>query len=279
MIKSVKYILPATELNMAGFQVKQALPTQNVHQLDPFLLLHHSKTNYSTLSAAKHQGVDPHPHRGFSPITFVIQGEVQHRDSRGNKQIARAGEVHWIHAGVGIIHSERPTESLLKSGGGQEIVQLWVNSPKASKMNQPYYLHLTSRNFESEYSTDQLVFNRKISGMGESPLLFYWVEGKDSGSHQYNIPSGFNVCLYLIAGKIRITGFGLIESEQLVVFEGGGCSIDIEFFADSQLLILSGEAIGEKIVHSGPYVMNTETEILEAMRDYQMGKMGILIED
>lgn len=281
MIKPVKYILPASEIDMAGFKVKQALPTQKVSQVDPFLLLHHGKTKFSSLVPARHQGVDPHPHRGFSPITFVIEGEVVHRDSRGNKQMAKAGEMHWIHAGLGLVHSERPSESLLQKGGYQEIVQLWINSPSNSKLSIPYYYHLAAQDFETVFSVDHLISNRKIKNLGESPLLIYWVDGQIKGHHSYELPKDFNACLYVIKGSINLKGFGLVDSEHLVVFEADGDtdSIEIDFKTDGQILILSGLPLNEKVVQSGPYVMNTETEILEAMRDYQKGKMGVLIED
>jgi len=115
--KSVKYLLPASTINMGGIRVKQALPTQKVQQLDPCLLLHHAKAKYSSRSSAKQQGVGPHPHRGFAPVTFVIEGEVQHRDSWGNNQIAKKGEVQWMYSGAGIVHSERPTQALADSSG------------------------------------------------------------------------------------------------------------------------------------------------------------------
>jgi redox-sensitive bicupin YhaK (pirin superfamily) len=281
MIKPVKYILPASEIDMGGFKIKQALPTQNVSQVDPFLLLHHGKSQFSTLVPARHQGVDPHPHRGFSPITFVIEGEVVHRDSRGNKQVAKAGGVHWINAGLGLIHSERPSESLLQNGGFQEIVQLWINSPSKSKLSIPYYHHLADHDFETEFSEDQLIRSKKIRGLGESPLLIYWIVGLAKGHHTYNLPKDFNACLYVIKGSIILKGFGLVDSEHLVVFEANTDTdtIEIDFKTDGELLILSGLPLNEKVVQSGPYVMNSETEILEAMRDYQMGKMGILIEE
>ena len=112
-LKKVSHLLPAQNMDMGGFPIKQALPTQKVQQFDPFLLLHHARTRYSSRKPARIQGVGPHPHRGFSPVTFVIEGAVHHRDSRGNSQVAKAGEVQWMHAGMGIIHSERPSKELV----------------------------------------------------------------------------------------------------------------------------------------------------------------------
>lgn len=133
----VKHILPAIPFDMGGFPVKQALPTQQVQECDPFLLLHHAYNRYSQDRPAKIQGVGPHPHRGFSPVTFVVSGDVTHRDSRGHHQVAQQGDVQWMHAGMGVIHSERPSQALVDSGQPQEIVQLWVNSPAVKKCKFP----------------------------------------------------------------------------------------------------------------------------------------------
>ncbi len=287
-MKQVKYLLPATEVDMGGFPVKQALPTQKVQQWDPFLLLHHAKVKYSNHRLAKHQGVGPHPHRGFSPVTFVIEGEVQHRDSWGNNQIAKEGEVQWMHAGAGIVHSERPTEALIESQGQQEIVQLWINSPALKKMIPPAYSYVPDKSMSVFSSEDQKISNKLIAGnygnlsgkvVPQSELLVIWSIGDQGGTQQLSIPKGFSSMLYLIKGEIALKGYGLIEGENLAVFDHGGDVIDMTFKQNGQFLLLCGKPIDEVVTQSGPYVMNTQTEILEAMRDYQMGKFGILIEE
>ncbi len=117
MYRKVKYLIPAYDIDMGGISIKQALPTNNVEQVDPFLLLHHGKFTYREDAPALHQGIGPHPHRGFSPVTFVLEGDVHHRDSRGNSQIAKKGDVQWMHTGAGIIHSERPSQALAERNG------------------------------------------------------------------------------------------------------------------------------------------------------------------
>jgi len=287
-IKDVKYLLPATEIDMGGFPVKQALPTQKVQQWDPFLLLHHAKAKYSNRRLAKHQGVGPHPHRGFSPVTFVIEGEVHHRDSWGNNQIAKQGEVQWMHAGAGIVHSERPSDALIESGGGQEIIQLWINSPANKKMIPPTYSYVPDEGMTLFSSDDKLITNKLIAGnydgltgkiVSQSDLLVIWGMGKQGGAQQLTIPKGYSSMLYLIKGNITLKGYGLIEAEHLAVFDHQGDVIDMSFKENGQFILLCGRPIDEPVTQSGPYVMNTQTEILEAMRDYQMGKFGILIEE
>ena len=286
--KQVKYLLPSTEIDMGGFPVKQALPTQKVQQWDPFLLLHHAKVKFSKHKLAKHQGVGPHPHRGFSPVTFVIAGEVHHRDSWGNNQIAKEGEVQWMHAGAGIVHSERPSEALMERQGHQEIVQLWINSPAHKKMIPPTYSYVSNEAMTRFSSEDQKINNKLIAGnygeisgkvVPQSELLVIWGHGEQGGTQQLTIPKGFSSMLYLIKGDITLKGYGLIEGENLAIFDHEGDVIDMSFKEDGQFILLCGKAIDEVVTQSGPYVMNTQTEILEAMRDYQMGKFGILIEE
>lgn len=288
ILKQVKYLLPSTTIDMGGFPVKQALPTQKIQQWDPFLLLHHAKTKYSKNRLARHQGIGPHPHRGFSPVTFVVRGEVHHRDSWGNDQIAKQGEVQWMHAGAGIVHSERPSEALIEQHGHQEIIQLWINSPAHKKMIPPTYSYVSGEEMTRFSSKDQKIINKLIAGnygdlsgkvVPQSELLVIWGEGKKDGTQQLSIPEGFSSMLYLINGEINLKGYGLIEAENLAVLEHAGDLIEMSFKEAGQFILLCGKPIDEKVTQSGPYVMNTQTEILEAIRDYQMGKFGILIEE
>jgi len=288
MIKKVNYLLPAVTVDMEGFPVKQALPTQKIQQLDPFLLLHHAKTKYNKRRLAKHQGVGPHPHRGFSPVTFVIEGEVHHRDSWGNSQIAKKGEVQWMHAGAGIIHSERPSQALIEQNGKQEIVQLWINSPANKKMVPPEYFYISLDIIPTFTSDDKKINNKLVSGnyqgaigkiIPQSELLVIWGEAQEGGTQQINVPKGYNSMLYLVRGSIVLKEYGLVAKEHLAIFNKEDDIIEMSVKEDGQFILLCGKAIDEKVTQSGPYVMNTQTEILEAIRDYQMGKMGILIEE
>ena len=122
---------------MGGIPVLQPLPTTSVERIDPFLLLHHHAGMVEPGNHPRMVGVGPHPHRGFSPVTFIFKGDVHHRDSRGNSSIVKAGGVQWMNAGMGIIHSERPSKEFAEKGGEQEIIQLWINTPAAQKMKEP----------------------------------------------------------------------------------------------------------------------------------------------
>ena len=286
--KKVKTLIPVFNIDMGGIPIKQALPTTKVNQVDPFLLLHHGKLKYRKNGKAIHQGIGPHPHRGFSPVTFIIEGEIHHRDSRGNNQIAKKGEVQWMHAGSGIIHSERPSQALVNQNEYNEFVQLWINSPAAKKMQQPKYQFISEEDIPLIFSEDNQIISKLIVGMygaqkgkitPESELLILWGTAKGSGAMTYELPKGHNTMLYTVKGEINLKGYGKVEKECLVVFENEGEHITVETTEKASFLILSGKPINEKTVQHGPFVMNSETQILEAMRDYQMGKMGILIEE
>lgn len=273
---------------MGGIIVKQALPTQKVRQVDPYLLLHHGQFSFSDSAPAKQQGIGPHPHRGFTPVTFVIEGEVHHRDSRGNNQIAKKGEVQWMHAGAGIVHSERPSEDLVAKNGKQEIIQLWINSPASNKMLQPTYQHIPESDIPTIRSADEVFTTKVVAGrygdqvgriVPESEVLVLWANSTAAGSVAFDIPINMNAMLYLIKGSASIKGYGLIEEESLAVFAEEGDEITVTTTAAAEFLVLAGEPLNEELVQHGPFVMNSTTEIMEAMRDYQMGKMGILIED
>lgn len=288
MHKSVKYLLPSEDIDMGGIKVKQALPTQKVDQLDPFLLLHHGTFTSTEDAPARHQGIGPHPHRGFSPVTFVIRGEVHHRDSRGNNQIAKEGEVQWMFAGAGIVHSERPSEDLARVSGTQEIVQLWINAPAAAKMNQPKYQYKSEGEIPVFTSEDGQIINKLVAGIygdiqssmqTESELLIIWGKSILGGHQSYDIPVGYNAMIYIVRGNLHIKGYGKVSKENLIIFDKNDGTITVTADENAEFLLLCGKPIDEVVVKQGPFVMNSTTEIMVAMRDYQMGKMGILIEE
>ena len=286
--RSVKQVLFAQKIDMGGLPVRQPFPTQRVDQIDPFLLLHHHK---STISPDNHPGsigVSPHPHRGFSPVTFVLKGEVHHRDSRGNNSIVEAGGVQWLNAGMGIIHSERPSKKIAENGGVQEIIQLWINSPQIHKMDQPAYKALQKSDMPLIIGGDGLSEIKLISGELEgkkgpfkanSPLIILWGRMKTAGKKQINIPKEYNTSIYFIEGKAHIENFGISEALNMIYFENDGEQISITAKKDLEFLLISGKPINEPVASHGPFVMNTQTEIMTAMRDYQLGRMGVLIEE
>jgi redox-sensitive bicupin YhaK (pirin superfamily) len=282
----VKRILPAMEVDMGGHPVLQPLPTRAVQQLDPFLLLHHHRGNIPTHSHPLSVGVGPHPHRGFSPVTFIFQGDVHHRDSRGNSHVVQAGGVQWMDAGMGIVHSERPSERLAEHGGPQEIIQLWINLPASLKMKVPAYLAAQQEDMPRLQGPAGDV--RLVSGTWGpwhgpihpaypvTTLMGTWAPGD---VFELLHTPGEVAILYVLEGSIRIVGHGLLEGKNLVQLDEAVDSYRIEAKESARFIYLSAQPIGEPVSQYGPFVMNTQTQVLEALRDAQMGKMGVLIEE
>jgi redox-sensitive bicupin YhaK (pirin superfamily) len=250
-------------------------------------LLHHADIKVPTHVKPDHAGVGPHPHRGFSPVTFIFKGGVHHRDSRGNDSIIYAGGAQWMNAGMGMLHSERPPNDIHEIGGRQEIIQLWINTPAAHKMDQPVYVPVASEEAPA-YKTDDgkvamKIFSGKVMGISgpvksNTEIDAATVEMKKGGKIEVPLPPHHNAMIYLLDGKITVDGFGLVEGLHLVHFKNDGEGIAFEALEDTRILLLSGAPLNEEVVSYGPFVMNTQTQIMEAMRDYQKGKMGVLIE-
>lgn len=286
--RKVTHTLYADTFDMGGMPIRQAFPTARVEQHDPFLLLHHADVKVPTHIEPDQAGVGPHPHRGFSPVTFIFKGAVHHRDSRGNDSVVYAGGAQWMNAGMGVMHSERPPKDIHELGGRQEIIQLWINTPKKNKMDQPAYYPLQANETKKFVSDDGNVtvnvFAGEVLGLNgsiptPSPVNASTLEMKKGGTITIPVPGDHNAFLYLLNGKISVGGFGLVEPLHAVLFDRDGDGVTITAGEDSTVLFMSGTPLNEKVVAHGPFVMNSETEILEAMRDYQKGKMGILIEE
>ncbi|MEJ6506329.1 MAG: pirin family protein, partial [Crocinitomicaceae bacterium] len=142
--RTIKKIIPAQRVEMGGHLLDQPLPVPGIEKIDPFLLIHHWDESISLGGKQNEMGVGPHPHRGFSPVTFIFKGSLRHQDSIGNTAVISSGGTQWMHAGRGIVHSERPGIETVKNGGDQEFIQFWVNTPAKYKMEAPYYLPITN---------------------------------------------------------------------------------------------------------------------------------------
>lgn len=273
-------------VNMGPIQLRQPIPTQNIENIDPFILLHH----YGPYDISeKHNPFDlgPHPHRGFEPITFLIQGEQLHRDSLGNESIVKSGDVQWTTAGRGIIHAEAPSKDFVKKGGTLEGIQLWLNLPAEKKMIAANYQHAKNEDFKIVYSEDEKVKVKVIAGdldgvygriQTQTSVNAFMIDIEAGGKFEINLPSSHQSTVYLLKGDVLVNNKEQLKlnENQLIHFNQDGEGFSIAGHEKSKLLFLSGEPFNEPVTTYGPYVMNTQTEIMEAMRDYQMGKMGFL---
>ena len=283
---TIKIIERSDFVNMGPIRLRQPLPTQKVDMIDPFLLLHHYGPYYIS---EEHNPFDlgPHPHRGFEPITFLFQGEQLHRDSLGNESIVKPGDVQWTTAGRGIVHAEAPTKAFIKKGGYIEGIQLWLNLPSKKKMISANYQHVKSEDFNMVKSTDGKAIIKVIAGSlndeigkigTQTDVNVYTLDMESGANFSFPIPNSHQSILYLLRGSVYVNESDLLklDENQLMQFNQDGEGISIKAYEKSTLIFLSGEPFNEPVSTYGPYVMNTQTEILEAMRDYQMGKMGFL---
>lgn len=288
--RAINNINKAEDFDMGGFPIKQAFPSVNIENVhvDPFLLLHHAEFKVPEDIPVTQSGVGPHPHRGFSPVTFIYKGGVHHRDSRGNDNIVYEGGIQWINSGMGIIHSERPPETIFEKGGVQEIIQLWINTPAAHKMDQPAYIPLNADNTPHIHSEDDLVkvmiHTGELGGLkspieGFSPLNIYTLFMTKGGKYDLPVAPHHNAFLYLLDGRIIVNGETQIERNHVTTFHHEGSHVGVEALEDTRVMFATGLPLKEPVVSHGPFVMNTQTEIMEAFKDYRMGKMGVLIED
>ena len=273
-------------VNMGPIRLRQPFPTQHIEMIDPFILLHHYGP-YEISETNNPFDLGPHPHRGFEPVTFLVQGEQLHRDSLGNESVVKAGDVQWTTAGRGIIHAEGPTKDLVKKGGTIEGIQLWLNLPASKKMIEANYQHAKHEDFNVITSEDKKIETRIIAGeldaifgriATQTSVNAFMINAKEGGDEFISYSNSHHGLLYLLKGKVLVNEVEALELDknQLMEFQQDGHGFSIKAEADSTLLFLSGEPIDESVSTYGPYVMNSQTEILEAMRDYQMGKMGFL---
>ncbi|MEL6864851.1 MAG: pirin family protein [Bacteroidota bacterium] len=283
-LKPVQQIIQAKALMMGHTAVKQPLPTNGLDIISPFLLLHHFGPT-KVLPGQDPLDVAPHPHRGFEPITFLYQGGITHKDSRGNIGDLVGGDVQWMTSGMGIVHSERASRTFLEEGGVMEGIQLWVNLPSEKKMMQPRYQDIKSADIPSISEGEGKVQIRVVAGEykgqrgpadTQTPIIALQIEMKAGGQTNIQLPKHFNAFAYLLSGEVIANQTETARSEQMIQFDPLGTAIHLSAQSDSRILLMAGQAIDEPLAQYGPFVMNTQTEILEAMRDYQMGKMGML---
>ena len=286
--RTIRSMVYAATFDMGGMPVRQAFPSAKIEAPDPFLLLHHANIKVPIHTAIKNAGVGPHPHRGFSPVTFIFKGGVHHRDSRGNNNVVYAGGTQWMNAGMGIIHSERPPQDIHENGSRQEIIQLWVNTPAAHKMDRPAYYPLTEAETPTILSDDSLVKINiqagELNGVkGKiptfSPVNTFTVHMKKGGNFRFNIPRSHNAFIYLLNGQLQVTGDSEVNASYAVIFNNDGDGFGLTALEDTDFFVGTGEPLNEPIASHGPFVLNSQTQLMEAFRDYQMGKMGVLIED
>ena len=260
----------------AGVPIGRAFPTRSIEDLDPFLLLDHMGP--ITFKPGQNLGFPDHPHRGFETVTYLLSGQMEHKDSFGNRGFLEAGDVQWMTAGSGLVHSEMPGRDLVKNGGRLEGFQLWINLPKRDKMTPPRYQELKADQIPVAESPNGEVKVRVIAGESlgvkgaiesRTPILYLHLTLLPGASHVQAVPAAFNAFGYVIRGK---------EQGRVILFDHDGDEIRLENTSAEplELLLIAGEPIQEPVARYGPFVMNTREELVQAFEDFRDGKMGTI---
>jgi quercetin 2,3-dioxygenase len=275
-------------LEGAGFLVRRPFPKASMSEFDPFLLLDEMGPMNVAPGAAK--GAPDHPHRGFETVTYILSGEMEHKDSQGHAGKLSAGDVQWMTAGAGVVHSEMPSAEFQRTGGRLHGFQLWVNLPRRNKLMQPRYQEIPSASIPVAQTDDGLVTVRVVAGesLGAralietvTPIMYLHFTIRPGGRVSQSVPQGYNAFAYIVDGE------GLFGAEgeraargQMVLFASDGDDVTIANPADAgaplELLLIAGVPLNEPVARYGPFVMNTEEEIYQAVEDFRSGRMGAI---
>ncbi len=284
-----KIIAPATPHYVGdGFRVHNFIPGNgqrlSMQRMSPFIMLDYNSKFYFPPSKTP-RGVGVHPHRGFETVTIAYKGKVAHHDSGGGGGVISEGDVQWMTAASGVLHKEYHEEEFSRKGGDFQVVQLWVNLPAKDKMSQPKYqaienkninlFHLENNGGEIEVIAGQYK-DVKGSATTFTPLHLFNAKLNKGAKASFSFPENYNTALLVIEGNIIINATEKVATDHLALFENKGESFTIEATENAVVLILSGEPIHEPIAAHGPFVMNTQAEILQAFNDYNQGKFGYL---
>jgi redox-sensitive bicupin YhaK (pirin superfamily) len=279
MNRKIKSIVPTrTVLEGGGFKVRR--PAAMGQLMSPYLLLDEmGPVDYGPGEAV---GAPSHPHRGFETVTYLLSGGMMHADSAGNSGDLNPGDVQWMTAGRGVIHSELPQDHMMKNGGRMHGFQIWVNLPAKDKMMQPRYQDIPSQEIPEVSNEDGTVWAKVIAGeaLGISavidtviPITYIHLKLKPGATYSHACEHDHNVMLYVFGGSLAVEGRSLHDGSLGLLSPGESVSMTAED-EGAELLILGGPELGEPIARYGPFVMNTRQEIHQAIEDYNNGTLA-----
>ena len=255
----------------------------DVARRSPFLILDYAAPTEFSPNPGGRRGVGQHPHRGFETVTIVYEGEVEHRDSTGKGGVIGRGDVQWMTAGSGILHEEFHSERYSREGGPFEMVQLWVNLPARDKMAAPGYQALLDAEIPSVPLADDAGRVRVIAGEFDghrgpantfTPMNVWDVRLGAGKAIDLPQPDGWTTLLVVLDGTVQVNGEAVLRKAEVATLSVEGSGLRIEANGDAKLLLLSGEPIDEPVVGYGPFVMNSQQEIIQAIADFNGGKFG-----
>jgi len=266
-----------------GFPVRSLFSYSHLgRELSPFLLLDYAGPHMFE-PAKTPRGVGQHPHRGFETVTIVYDGEVAHRDSTGQGGVIGPGDVQWMTAGGGILHEEFHSPGFTKAGGPFRMVQLWVNLPAKDKGTPPGYQGILSTDIPTVELPDGAGTARIIAGKFGSatgpartftPINVWDVRLKAGSSVTLDLPDGHNSALVVLAGHVTVGGSQSVGEAEMALLSSEGGGVAVEADGDAVILVLTGEPIEEPIAGYGPFVMNSQAEIRQAIDDFNSGRFG-----
>ncbi|MBS1563206.1 MAG: pirin family protein [Bacteroidetes bacterium] len=270
----------ATNEKVGILKIKNVLPTRSLKQIDPFLLIHHMQPYH--LKPGDDVRIPPHPHAGFEVMTYLLDGEFFHRDSKGHDQQAQAGDVNWMSSGSGLLHSEGPAGALVREGGKVQLLQIWINVPSQQKTRDASFTHYPAAGFPV-INTDGYEVKLVLGGMGDkqspihtqTPMFLYHYKLKAGVSVTVPVKDTDSAAVYVLNGKLKILN-ETVDAGQLANTEQNGDQLVFTAVEDTEVVVFGGEPIKEKVVSYGPFVMNSFPEIQEAIARYESGKMGVL---
>ena len=282
-VREVEKVLSSLrQVEGGGFIVRRPLPAPGLSALDPFLLIDEmGPIEYGPGEAV---GAPDHPHRGFETVTYVLEGEVVHEDSAGHRGVIKPGGVQWMTAGAGIVHSETPSAAVLERGGRAHGFQIWVNLPARLKMTRPRYQELDAESIPSATSADGLAHVKVIAGEAlgvgaaiatHTPIVYQDWALKPGADVTLPLDAAQRVLVYVFQGDVRLGPASVeVKDGQLAVLAAGD-AVQLRGGSEpARLLLLAGVPHGEPVARYGPFVMNTERELMQAFHDYQSGRMG-----
>lgn len=269
-----------------GFRVHNFIPGKvPMLRMSPFIMLDYN-SKYTFPPSEIPKGVDVHPHRGFETVTIAYKGSVEHNDSSGGGGIIGEGDVQWMTAASGVLHKEFHETEWSKTGGEFQMVQLWVNLPSKDKMSNPKYQaiskdQITKVELANEMGTIEIIAGEYKNAIGPattfSPVHMMNAKLNNQGTAEFSFPANYNTLLLVIEGSITVNGSQNVNTDHMVLFKNDGEHFIVTAQEDSIVLVLSGEPINEPIASYGPFVMNTQKEILQAFDDFNSGKFGTLV--
>ena len=249
-------------------------------EVSPFLMLDYAgPAEFSP--AAKPRGVGLHPHRGFETVTILYQGEVEHHDTAGNGGLIGPGDVQWMTAAKGLLHEEMHSAAFTRQGGTFEAIQLWVNLPAQYKMIAPHYQSITDNQIPVVRLDEKGGVVRVIAGNYQgakgpantyTPINLWDLRLPAGQTVELDIPEDYTTMLFALKGSVKINNSATMNDVELAFFERLGKTITLAALKDATLLVMNGEPIDEPIAGYGPFVMNTEEEIRQAIEDFNAGR-------